>query len=88
MRPTLDKVIKVQVTNDRINYRTDNCPKPTGWTGYVCVSHPNIMVEHLMTLARKEGKANTERKLIERIFHGESLGLYNIGEFEFTIQGL
>lgn len=82
-------ITKVQVTNDRINYRTAGCNKPAHWwTGYVCVDNTNIMVEHLMTIARKEGKATTERKLIDRIFHGQSLGLYNIGEFEFTIQGI
>lgn len=89
MRTTQDKIIKVQVTNDRLSYRTSGCNKPTEWwTGYVCVDNTNILVEHLMTVARAEGKATTERKLIERIFQGENLGLYVIGEFQFVIQGL
>lgn len=43
------------------------------------------MIEHLKTLSRAEGKATTERKLIDRIFHGESLGLYTIGLFEVNV---
>lgn len=89
MRTTQDKITKVQVTNDRISYRTSGCNKPTDWwTGYVCVSNTNIMIEHLLTVARRDGKATTERKLIDRIFQGENLGLYTISEFQFVIQGL
>lgn len=89
MRPTLDKIVKVQVTNDRINYRTKEDNKPVAWwTGYICVSNTNIAVEHLMTIARAEGKAVNERMLIERIFKGADLGLYTIGEFQFTVKGI
>lgn len=89
MRTTQDKITKVQVNNDRISYRTSGCNKPDGWwTGYVCVDNTNILVEHLMTVARRDGKATTERKLIDRIFQGESLSLYTIGEFQFVVQGL
>ena len=89
MRTTQDKIIKVQVTDGRLSYRTSGCDKPAHWwTGYVCVDNTNILVEHLMTVARRDGKATTERKLIDRIFQGENLGLYTIGEFQFVIQGL
>jgi len=81
----MSRIIKVQVTNNRVSYRVASDAHLVGWSGYIECSAINIMIEHLMTVARRDGKATTERKLIERVFQGENLGLYRIGTFEVNI---
>jgi len=81
----MSRIIKVQVTNNRLSYRVASDAHLVGWSGYIECNAINIMIEHLMTIARRDGKATTERKLIDRIFQGENLGLYNIGEFSVNM---
>jgi hypothetical protein len=81
----MSRIIKVTITNNRLSYRTVEDSNLTGWSGYIECDAINIMIEHLMTVARRDGKATTERKLIDRIFQGENLGLYNIGEFSVNV---
>lgn len=76
---TNDKITKVRITPARLSYTT------VASEGFIECDAVGIMIEHLKTLSRAEGKATTERKLIDRIFHGESLGLYTIGLFEVNV---
>lgn len=78
----MSRIIKVQVTNNRVSYRVAEDATLIGWSGYIECDSVELMIEHLMTVARAEGKATTERKLVDRIFKGEALGLYRIGEFQ------
>ena len=83
---TTDKVTAVQVTETTLRYKTIGDGKPTEWwSGYFKVDNMNLLVEHLMTTARAEGKATTERKLVDRVFKGAALGLYIIGEFQVQV---
>lgn len=79
----MNKIIAVQLTNTRLSYKVEG---DIGWSGYVEVDSVGLLREHLVTVARAEGKATTERKLVDRIFKGEALGLYRIGTFEVNVQ--
>lgn len=91
---TSDKIVRVRVEQFKVNasgegrlfYKTEGDGKPNDWwTGYIEVNSINLLVEHLMTVARSEGKATTERKLVDRVFKGAALGLYIIGEFQVQV---
>lgn len=93
-KTTSDKIVRVEIERFKVNakgegrlfYKTEGDGKPSDWwTGYIEVDSINLLVEHLKTVARAEGKAGTERKLVDRVFKGEALGLYVIGEFQVTV---
>ncbi len=85
-KTTNDKITAVQIESGRLSYKTLGDGKPSvWWSGYVEVDSVGLLIEHLKTVARAEGKATTERKLVDRIFKGEALGLYKIGEFQVQV---